>query len=143
MKLRSFLCRVIFASCARDVKIHPMVYFGSGKDVHIGSGSNLSIGSWISNDTKIGCDVMVGPNLFIISSNHAFADRHVPMRLQGMEPSEPVVIKDDVWIGANVTILSGVTINSHSIVGAGSVVTKDIPEYSIVGGNPAKIIRSR
>lgn len=54
-----------------------------------------------------------------------------------------IVIEDDVWIGANVAVLSGVTIGRGSIIGAGSVITKDIPRYSIVGGNPAKILRSR
>jgi len=62
---------------------------------------------------------------------------------QGMGSFVPIVIEDDVWIGANATILKGVRISRGSIVGSGAVVTKDVPPYSIVGGNPAKIIRSR
>ena len=62
---------------------------------------------------------------------------------QGFTEVDPIVIEDDVWIGARVIILKGVTIGKGSIIGAGSVVTKDVEPYSIVGGNPAKLIRKR
>lgn len=67
---------------------------------------------------------------------------NVPMAMQGLE-NLPVTVGDDVWIGSRVMILPGVKIGKGSIIGAGAVVTKDIPEYSIVGGVPAKLIRSR
>ena len=62
---------------------------------------------------------------------------------QGFSDSKPVRIGDDVWIGMRVTILPGVTVGSHCIIGAGAVVTKDVPDYAIVGGNPARILRTR
>lgn len=65
------------------------------------------------------------------------------MNLQGMSKEHPVLIEDDVWIGANVIILPGVKISKGSIIGAGSVVTKNVPEYAIVGGNPARVIKYR
>lgn len=86
---------------------------------------------------------MMAPEVIILSSNHEFKDRSTPMIMQGQRREEPVVICDDVWIGTRAIILPGVKIGSHSIVGAGAVVTKDVPEYSIVGGNPARVIGSR
>jgi acetyltransferase-like isoleucine patch superfamily enzyme len=65
------------------------------------------------------------------------------MNTQGFLPDLPVVIEDDVWVGANVTILPGRRIGQGSIVGAGSVVTRDVPAYAIVGGNPAVVVGSR
>jgi maltose O-acetyltransferase len=65
------------------------------------------------------------------------------MRLQGLAKLDPVVIENDVWIGNNVIILPGRRISKGSIIAAGSVVTKDFPAYSIIGGNPAKLIRNR
>jgi maltose O-acetyltransferase len=62
---------------------------------------------------------------------------------QGYEGTRPIVIEDDVWIGARVTILGGVNIGTGAVIGAGSVVTKNVPPYAIVAGNPAKLIRYR
>lgn len=143
MRIRESLCRLIFKRQGTDVKIHGSVYFGSGCNVCIGNHSNLSLGTWISSDTVIGSDVMMGPYVFIISAAHSTADPHVAMRLQGVEESRPVIIHDDVWIGARVILLPGVTIGSHSIVGAGSVVTKSFPPYSVIAGNPAQLKKSR
>ena len=76
------------------------------------------------------------------SHNHNRID--IPMIQQGFEDDHEIIIGDDVWIGTNVTILSGVyKIGNHSIIAAGAVVTKDVPDYAIVGGVPAKIIRMR
>lgn len=86
---------------------------------------------------------MMGPNCTIYLWNHRFDDFNKPMRLQGFTSEKPVYIGDDVWIGGNVTILPGVKIGSHSIVGVCSVVTKDVPEWSIVAGNPAVVKKYR
>jgi maltose O-acetyltransferase len=77
------------------------------------------------------------------SYSHAYDRLDIPMDQQGFEDPTPIHIGDDVWIGARVIILPGVNIGSHCIIGAGSVVTKDVPDYAIVGGVPAKIIRMR
>lgn len=86
---------------------------------------------------------MMAPDVIIIGENHQFSRLDVPMRLQGYQEYPPVYIDDDVWIGARVIILPGITIGKGSILGAGSVVTKDVPPFSIVAGNPARIIRNR
>lgn len=141
--LRQFLARRIFKHVGQDVKIAKGVYFGSGKNVEIGSYSSLNTRCWLSNDVVIGENVMTGPEVMMISSSHNF-DRHdVSMREQGAPPNRPVVIGNDVWIGARCILLPGVHIGDHCIVAAGSVVTKSTEPWSIVGGNPARIIRMR
>ncbi|MEA3423389.1 MAG: DapH/DapD/GlmU-related protein, partial [Bacillota bacterium] len=76
-------------------------------------------------------------------SNHNFSEKDIPMIMQGDSEPAPVVIEDDVWIGARTVILPGVVIHEGSIIAAGSIVTKDVQAYSIVGGNPAKLIKMR
>lgn len=75
-------------------------------------------------------------------ANHRFNDVNVPIYYQGHTESKNITIKRGAWLGANVILLSGVTIGENSVVGAGSVVTKDVPPRCIVGGNPARIIRN-
>jgi maltose O-acetyltransferase len=91
----------------------------------------------------IGADVMMGPDVVILTTNHIFENTDIPMDQQGIANELPVTIEDDVWIGTRVIILPGRHIGRGSIIGAGSVVTKDIPPFAIVGGNPAKVIRYR
>lgn len=91
---------------------------------------------------KIGNDVIIGPGVSLFSENHKFDNIEIPIVNQG-ETRANLTINDDVWIGAKATILAGVTIGAHSVVAAGSVVTKDVPEYSVVAGVPAKVIKMR
>lgn len=79
----------------------------------------------------------------IFHGDHEMSRRDIPMRLQGDSVSKPVVIGDDVWIGARSIILKGVHIGKGAVIAAGAVVTKDVPEYAIVGGVPAKVIKYR
>lgn len=141
--LRKALAKRIFKKVANKFKVNRGVDFGSGVNVEIGENSALSRNTWIGNDTVIGDDVMMGPEVVILSGSHNFDDISVPITKQGSTERKPVVIGNDVWIGTRVIILPGVKVNDHSIIAAGSVVTKDVPEYAIVGGNPAKIIRYR
>lgn len=143
MVLRRALARRIFKKTPTRFKVHKGVDFGSGVNVQIGENSSLNRGLWIGNDTIIGNDVMTGPEVIILSGTHNFKDLSIPMTKQGAPARRPVVIGDDVWIGARAIILPGVKVGSHSIIAAGSVVTKDVPEWAIVGGNPAKVIKYR
>ena len=86
----------------------------------------------------IGNHVLIGPNVGIYTPEHAFDP---VLRAQGYEHSEPVTICDNVWIGGSVVILGGVTIGENTIIGAGSVVTRDIPANSFAAGNPCRVIR--
>lgn len=86
-------------------------------------------------------NVLIAQNCFIGDHDHEYKDINVPIRYQGLKNVKPVIIEDGAWIGANVTICSGVTIGKNSVIGANSVVTKDIPNYSVAVGVPAKIIK--
>ncbi|HMR66200.1 MAG TPA: DapH/DapD/GlmU-related protein [Anaerolineae bacterium] len=90
----------------------------------------------------IGNDVYTGPMVQFVAVNHVFQDATKLIRQQGIT-ARGILVEDDVWIGANVTVVDGVTIGKGSIIGAGSVVTQDIPPYSIAVGIPAKVIKSR
>lgn len=86
---------------------------------------------------------MMGPECVILTENHRFDSIDVPMIEQGYTGQEPVTIDDDVWIGRRVIILPGVHIHQGAIIGAGAVVTKDVQPFSVVAGNPARIIKMR
>ena len=86
---------------------------------------------------------MMGPEVVIYTSGHKFDRTDIPMMEQGNTDAEPVTIGDDVWIGRRVMIMPGVTIGNGCVIGAGAVVTKDIPPYSVAGGVPAKVLKSR
>lgn len=95
-----------------------------------------------TSEIIIGDYCQFGPNVVIIASDHAVNNITRPMRLQDSTTGR-IVIGDDCWIGANVTITKGVTIGMGSVIGANSVVTRDIPEYSVAAGVPARVIRDR
>lgn len=114
-------------------------------DVRIGDNcrvnSNVIIGGG-HGKIHIGINVLIGANVMLRCSDHRFESISRPIRLQGHKSGE-IRIEDDVWIGANSVILKNVRIGSGSIIAAGSVVTKDVPEFSIYGGCPAKLIKER
>ena len=86
---------------------------------------------------------MMGTDCLIYTQNHKFDEIDKLMRLQGFQGTKPVYIGNNCWIGGRVTILPGVKIGDGSIIGAGAVVTKDVPENSIVAGNPAVVVKKR
>ena len=86
---------------------------------------------------------MMGPYCTMMTYSHNHNRIDIPMNQQGFETEKIKFIGNDVWIGRNVIILPNANIGNHCIIGAGAVVTKDVPDYAIVGGNPARIIRMR
>ena len=113
------------------------------KSMKIGDNSGIGINCVLQGDVSIGNNVMMGPEVWIYTRNHEHARTDIPMRDQGFEAEKPVVIMNDVWIGSRVTILPGVKIGNGVIIGTGAVVTKDIPDYTIAAGNPAKVVKNR
>jgi len=141
---RACLCRHIFKSTGAKINIQRNVYFGRGNNISIGDHSGIGEDSILGQDDeiRIGNNVLIGPQLMIFTQNHNFSDTTRLIREQGAT-RRPVLIEDDVWIGARVIVLPGVTIGRGSVVAAGAVVTKSFPPYSIIGGVPAKIIGNR
>ncbi len=121
------------------------IYGGSkGHGLKVGDYSNIGPYAYIgcSGNITIGNNVMISPRVSIYSENHNFDKPNELLKDQGVKRTY-CRIEDDCWIAANSVILAGVTVGKGSVVAAGSVVTKDIPPYSIVAGNPARILKSR
>ena len=141
--IRRMCCKHIFKKCGSNVNIEHMANFGSGLDIEIGDNSGIGINACIPSNTKIGKNVMMGPNCYILATNHAFSRTDIPIIEQGYTPKKETIIEDDVWIGRDVLMTPGRVIKRGSIIAGGCVLCKDFPEYSIVGGNPSKLIKSR
>lgn len=140
-KLRCFAAKGFIRSCGKNVNIEHGAVISS--KLSIGDNSGIGIDCVCNGELTIGNDVMMGPECVIISQNHEFSDVTFPMRLQGYKKEEPCIIGDDVWIGRRAMIMPGVKIGNGAIIAAGAVVTKDVPDYAIVGGVPAKVIKFR
>jgi maltose O-acetyltransferase len=110
--------------------------------VDIGNNSGIVLNARIGA-VSIGSNVMIGPAVVILSRNHNYARIDIPLKFQGNAEEQPITIEDDVWIGTRVIILPGVHVGKGVIIGAGAVVTKNIPNCSIVAGNPARVVRMR
>ena len=140
-QLRAFCGKMILAKCGKKVNIEKGAEFPSS--VELGDYSGIGVRAQINGKVIIGKHVMMGPDVCIYVRNHAFDRTDIPMDQQGFANERIVVIEDDVWIGARVIILPGVHIGRGAIIGAGAVVTKDVPDYAVVGGNPARILKMR
>jgi acetyltransferase-like isoleucine patch superfamily enzyme len=129
----------------RNVKISPTAFFKHPERISIGNNTfinhHCSIWAAPGGPITIGSDVMLGPGVCVIASNHGIYAGEL-VRLQEGHDDE-IVIGNDVWIGANASILAGVQIGDGCIVGAGAVVTKSLPANAVCGGVPAKVIRFR
>lgn len=141
--LRYALCKRIFKKCGKNVNIERRSFFGNGKDIEIGDNSGLGINSHIPNNTIIGSGVLMGPNVYIFDRNHAFDRVDIPIGQQGYKTGYQTIMEDDIWIGRGVTITPGRRIRKGSVVGACTLLCKDFPEYSVIGGNPSRLIKSR
>ena len=142
-KLRGFLASKLFLQTGHSINIEKGAFFGSGRNISIGDYSGIGVDAKISGTITIGSHVMMGPEVMIYTQNHNFDRLDIPMIEQGNSEVDPVIIGDDVWVGARAIILPGVVIGSGAVVAAASVVTKDVPDFAIVGGNPAKLIKMR
>ena len=109
-------------------------------EVNIGKNSRIGLGNVIIGPVTIGNDVILGQNVAVSALNHGYQDITTPIRLQTCSTGE-ISIGDGSWIGANCVITQGISIGKNVVVGGGSVVTKDIPDYCVVVGNPARIVK--
>lgn len=109
-------------------------------DVIIGDNTRIGLHSTVIGPVKIGSNVNLAQGIVVTALNHNFIDCAKRIDEQGVSTAK-VTIGNDVWIGANATVLPGVTIGNHCVVAAGAVVTKDVPSYSLVGGVPARTLK--
>lgn len=144
---------VIYRSVRRDIV--PFREFSLGKrsiiedyavvnnavgDVFIGDNSRIGIGNTVIGPITIGNNVCIGQHVTFSGLNHNYDEIGRPISEQGVNVA-PIMINNNVWIGANSVVLAGVNIGEHSIIGAGSVVNRDIPPYSLAVGNPARVVK--
>lgn len=126
----------------RTFYIHTPTYYIS-KDFVAGKYGLVGYNSYICPNVEFGNYVLIAPNVSIIGGDHTFHIPGVPIIFSERPLTPKTVIEDDVWVGRGATILAGTRIGRGSIIAAGSVVTRDVDEYTIVGGVPAKFIKFR
>lgn len=142
--LRHLLYRLTFKKLGKEPTIHTNVRINHSYEIRAGNYISINWGTLIDGrgGIEIGDYALIGPNVYIGSTNHVIEPTPgVPRALQG-HTAQPVKIGTNTWIGANSMVCPGVTIGDNSIVAAGSVVTKDVPESVLVAGNPAIVKRS-
>jgi len=139
---RAVILKILAKSVGHNVNFENNVRVDVWHEVVVGNDSGIGMNARIGVVT-IGDNVMMGPDCVILSANHLTSDLTIPMSQQGMAGHQRVVIGNDVWIGQRVIILPGVKIGNGVIIGAGAIVTKDIPAFAIVVGNPGRIIKFR
>lgn len=138
-ELRALFSQLIGRPVDESFGLFPPFYTDCGKNIHIGKNVFINMGCKFQDQGGIfiGDGALIGHNVVLATLNHAKS----PQNRSSMLPA-PIHIGENVWIGANATVLPGVTIGDGAIVAAGAVVTRDIPENTIVGGVPAKVIRT-
>lgn len=132
----------IMAKGGNPSMIGRKIYIANAQRVSFGTGCRLNENVYIEA-AQVGNDVLIAPNVSILSREHEHQSLDIPISMQGYKEERPVIIGNDVWIGRNAILLAGVKIGNGAIVGAGAVVTKDVPDFAVVGGVPAQIIKSR
>ncbi|NOH95220.1 sugar O-acetyltransferase [Vibrio sp. 99-70-13A1] len=141
MKKRGDILHSLFAEVGQDCYIEAPLRANWGKHTHLGNNVYANFNLTLVDDTHIyiGNSVMIGPNVTIATAGHPIDPE---LRRKVAQFNIPIHIKDNVWIGANSVVLPGVTIGENSVIGAGSVVTKDIPSGVVAVGNPCRVMRS-
>ncbi|MCT1191274.1 sugar O-acetyltransferase [Lactococcus lactis] len=133
--------RQVFGKTGDNLYVTPPFQVDYGRHVEIGNNfyANMDCIFLDVNKIKIGNNVMVGPRVSFYTAGHPIDPQ---IRIEELEFGLPITVEDNVWIGGSATILPGVTIGKNSIIAAGAVVTKDVAANTIVGGNPAQLIRA-
>lgn len=138
---RTGLLKQFLGSTRQQLLIEQPFYCDYGYNIHVGENFYANMGCTILDEAKVtfGDNVLLAPNVSIYTAGHPV---NVARRVAGWEYAYPVTVGNNVWIGGNVVILPGVSIGDNSIIGGGSVVTKDIPANVIAVGNPCKVLRA-
>jgi len=144
-KLRGFFCRMIFEKCGKSVNVERGVYFGTGRNIEIDDGSGIGRNTYIYGVSSggrlvIGKNVMISPDTIILTLAHEFVDHK---NQYDRYRCTTIRIGDWSWIGIRSILLPDVTIGECSIIGAGAVVSRDVPPYSVAVGVPARVVKTR
>jgi maltose O-acetyltransferase len=137
---RQAILQQLLGHIGQNSVIEPPFYCAYGQNIYLGDHVFLNVFCTIldCNEVHIGNHVMIGPSVQIYTPAH---ELQAEARNQGLEVAKPVVIEDNVWIGGGAILLPGVRVGRNSVVGAGAVVTRDVPVDMVVAGNPARVIR--
>ena len=138
--LRDKIMREVFGSVGDNSMVEQPILIDYGAHIHIGDNfyANYDCIFMDAAEIRIGNDVLIGPRVSLLTTSHPVGAK---ARRSGLEYALPITIEDDVWIGGNTTVLPGVRIGKASIIGAGSVVTGDIPSGVMAVGNPCRVLR--
>jgi maltose O-acetyltransferase len=139
--LRRRLLDDLLGDFGEGSEIRPPTYCDYGYQIHIGARTFVNFGLMALDVAKIviGDDVQIGPNVQLLTPTHP---TDAQLRRGKWEAAKPIKIEDNVWLGGGAIVLGGVSVGENAIVGAGAVVTKDVPPNSVVMGNPARVVRS-
>jgi acetyltransferase-like isoleucine patch superfamily enzyme len=139
-EIRALFSELIGKKVDESFLLIPPFYTAAGNEIRVGHNVfvNQNCTFYDLGGLDIADDVMIGPNVSIITTSHPIA----PSQRRAVTIGRPIVIEKGVWIATGATIIGGVTVGENSVVAAGSVVTRDVPANTLVGGNPARVIRS-
>lgn len=139
-KIREVILKSLFGKVGDGAKVWPSIRCDLGINIEVGKNSFINKGCILQDTARIiiGKGVKIGPGTILSTTNHGVE----PSLRDELYDSKPIVIKDNVWLGAGVKVVPGVTIGEWSVIGSGSVVTKDIPPFSVAAGSPCRVIRS-
>ena len=146
-RLSGWLCRKKFKAFGKGAEFRPYAYAIFPSKISIGNNVVIRPGTMLFADGEpegtivLEDDVILGAGIHFYVNNHKFDRGDVPIQYQGYYPSKGVQVNKGAWIGANAVILPGVTIGRNAVVGTGAIVTKDVEPFTVVGGNPARLIR--
>ncbi len=138
---RHEILQQLLGGFGQDSIIEPPFYCSYGSNIYMGQYVYLNVQCTIldCNQVRIGSHVMIGPAVQIYTAAHHI---QAELRIQGLEVASPIVIEDNVWIGGAAVLLPGVCVGRNAVVGAGAVVTHDVPPNTVVAGNPARVLRA-
>ena len=140
-EVRAAILAELLGDLGAGAVIRPPLQMDYGYQTTVGPGTFINVGAVILDVGRvtIGADVQIGPNVQLLTPTHPLDPE---VRRSGLEAAEPITIEDNVWLGGGVIVCPGVTIGRDTVVGAGAVVTKDLPAGVLAVGNPARILRS-
>jgi maltose O-acetyltransferase len=141
--LRAATTRPLLRHAGKGIVINAGAHFGNGSVLSMGDYTSLGIGARIIGDVTLGNYVGSAQNIFLCAYNRESRELDTPMMFQGKKPDKPIFVDDDVLLLANCIVLAGVHIHTGAVIGAGAVVTRDVPPYAVVVGNPARVIKFR